>query len=90
MPMECNSFCEFWSKYRCSQCKSVNWIYCSHSERAYPNIPEACECWKCGHKFYLYDRYEFEARFGFELEEYGEEKVITDYMHFEKGLENPS
>jgi hypothetical protein len=79
----------YWREVLCPECTKSNWIYDSHSQRAYPDIPNACECHNCGHKFFLGDQNEFEARFLSEIEEYGIERTLAEYVSYEKGLPSP-
>ena len=90
MPLDFVTYIVNWGKCYCPKCKTGNWLYFSHSERAYPDTPEACECWKCDHKFWLGDEDEFNMQYMTELEDYGLEKVMEDYIRFEKGSENPN
>jgi len=78
----------YWGKCFCPSCQAANWLYFSHSERAYPDTPEACECWKCYYRFYLGSEDEFKMQYSYELEEYCLEQVI-DNIQFEKGRESP-
>lgn len=78
-------FCEFWRKAYCPKCKAPNWIYDSHSQRAYPYIPDGCECYSCQNKFFVGELDEFTMRYGNEIEDYGVEKTIEEYLSCDKG-----
>jgi hypothetical protein len=87
--MSFQPFCEFWRRCWCPACNAANWLYDSHSQRAYPSCPEACECHGCGHKFYLGDQSDFEDMHAGELEDSTIEQVFEDYVVFEKGKITP-
>ncbi len=82
-------FFEFWRKVNCPKCKVANWIYDSHSQRAYPDIHDGCECHACGNQFFAGEKKEFEIRYINELEEYGLEKTMAEHFSCIKGRKSP-
>ena len=82
-------FYDFWRSVNCPKCKTKNWLYDSHSQRAYQRIPNACECYQCSHKFYVGEKFDFECRYMTELEEYGLETVLKEYLDYDTGVANP-
>lgn len=82
-------FFEFWRRLDCPKCKATNWLYDSHSQRAYPYIPNGCKCHACQNRFFVGDQDEFSVRYGVEIEEYGLETTIEDYLDCQEGRDKP-
>jgi hypothetical protein len=83
-------FYEYWRCGHCPKCESLNWIYDSHSQRHYPDIRDGCKCFKCGHKFFLGEKDEFDIRYGGELEDHTVEQVLEEYFDYYDGREDPN
>ena len=83
-------FYEFWRKIRCPLCDVINWLYDSHSQRAYPYIPNGCECHACKNRFFVGDRDEFDIRYRDDIEEHGLEKALETYLDCDRGKRNPN
>ncbi len=79
----------FWRQVSCPKCNEDNWIYDSHSLRHYPRIPNGCKCYNCDNKFFIGDLEEFEVRYSCEIEEYGIDKTIEEYLDYDTGKASP-
>jgi len=88
--MRIQSFFEYWRKVACPSCKTINWIYDSHSERHYPNIPQGCECYVCQNKFWLGDEDSLKEEYWTEFEEEGIDYVLDEIINYDKGRPNPN
>ena len=80
---------QFWRCVTCPECKTENWLYDSHSQRHYPYIPSGCECFNCRNKFFVGSQDEFNVRFGNEIEDYGLDKTIDEYLDCAVGRSDP-
>lgn len=83
------NFFEFWRKVFCPKCLKPNWIYDSHSLRAYPHIPNACKCWDCQNVFWLGEEEEFITRFDHLISQHSLEYVMKNCVGPDDGQEEP-
>lgn len=75
-------FISYWMQCQCPSCNKNNWVYDTHSARAYPDSIYAMKCWSCGASHWLSDESEQEAK-----ETHGEELTVEDVA--EEGKETP-
>lgn len=83
-------FCEFWRKGSCPKCKKANWLYDSHSQRAYPDIRDGCRCWNCKKIFWMDSKDEFDIRYRDYLEDNDMDTIMEEYVDHHDGRESPS
>ena len=82
-------FVEFWLKARCPKCQAVNWIYSSHSQRAYAQDTEACKCHACGHVFWLGEENTLLDIYENECAEHGAEWTLANSVNVVDGKAMP-
>ena len=76
-------FTEFWHRCRCPNCNKWNWVYDTHSDRAYSsNDMLVLKCWNCETCHWMHDEAQSEAKSMYGIG-YTEETYIEDYGDLE-------
>ena len=78
---------ESWVKEWCSKCGAVNWFCLGDLDDITAPDIEACECYKCGHKWWTAEDEDIAAMQGCEVSKLPE--LLKKCWMIEKGRESP-